>query len=137
VVFATGTENAGMSVFVQNDRLVVDYNAFDDHTLVESTFAIPTGDSTLAVRFRRDGRSGSVALEIDGRPAGSAELPLYMRMMSSVGPSIGYDHGSAVSNRYQAPFKFTGTLHQVVIQLLSPQDLAAIEAHATAEMSRQ
>jgi hypothetical protein len=44
-----------------------------------------------------------------------------MRMMSSVGPSIAYDHGSAVSNRYEAPFPFTGTLHEVVIQLLSPR----------------
>ena len=38
-------------------------------------------------------------------------------MMSSVGPSVGYDHGSAVSTRYEAPFPFTGTLHEVVIQL--------------------
>ena len=40
-------------------------------------------------------------------------------MMSSVGPSVGYDHGSPVSTRYQAPFPFEGTLHEVVIQLLS------------------
>ncbi len=32
VLYATGTENSGLSLFVQNDRLVVDYNAFDDHT---------------------------------------------------------------------------------------------------------
>jgi arylsulfatase len=60
-----------------------------------------------------------------------------MRMMSSVGPSIAYDHGSAVSNRYEAPFAFTGTLHEIVIQLLSPQDLHARAAEAAAEMSRQ
>ena len=29
VLFATGTENSGIAVFVQDDRLVVDYNAFD------------------------------------------------------------------------------------------------------------
>ena len=40
-------------------------------------------------------------------------------MMSSVGASVGYDHGSAVSTRYDAPFAFTGTLHEVVIQLVS------------------
>jgi arylsulfatase A-like enzyme len=138
VLFATGTENSGISVFVQHDRLVVDYNAFDDHTIVESEFEIPPGDSTLVVQVRRgEGRTGSVALEIDGQPAGSADLSLFMRMMSSVGPSIAYDHGSAVSNRYEAPFAFTGTLHEVVIQLLSPQDLAAREAEAAAEMSRQ
>ena len=40
-------------VFVQDDRLVVDYNAFDDHTVVESTVPVPTGEVELTARFRR------------------------------------------------------------------------------------
>ena len=138
VLYASGTQNAGLSVFVQNDRLLVDYNAFDEHTILESDMALPVGDSTVVVQVRRgDGRVGQMALEIDGAPAGAAELPLFMRMMSSVGPSVGYDHGSPVSNRYEAPFAFGGTLHRIVIQLLSPKDLAAREAEAASEMSRQ
>jgi arylsulfatase len=138
VLFATGTENSGVSVFVQNDRLVIDYNAFDEHTILESTVEIPSGRSTLTAKLRRsDGMAGSMSLEVNGRPAGSAELTLFMRMMSSVGPSVAYDHGSAVSNRYEAPFPFAGKLHEVVIQLLSPKDIAAQEAEAAAEMSRQ
>ncbi len=138
VLFATGTENSGIAVFVQNDKLVVDYNAFDDHVVLESDPDVPTGDVVLTVQIRRsDGMAGSMAVMIDGEPAGTAELPLFMRMISSVGPSVGYDHGSAVSTRYASPFAFTGTLHDVVIQLLSPQDLAAREAEAAAEMSRQ
>jgi arylsulfatase len=138
VLFATGTQNSGISVFVQHGRLVVDYNAFDDHVVLESDEELPAGETTLVAKFRRhDGRVGSMAVEIDGRPSGSAALPLFMRMMSSVGPSIAFDHGSPVSNRYAAPFPFTGTLHEVVIQLLSPKDLAAQEAEAATEMSRQ
>jgi arylsulfatase A-like enzyme len=138
VLYATGTQNAGLSVFVQHDRLVVDYNAFDEHTVLESDVPVPEGDSTVVVQVRRgDGQVGSMAIEIDGTPAGSVDLPLFMRMMSSVGPSVGYDHGSPVSNRYEAPFAFAGTLHEVVIQLLSRRDLAALEAEAAAEMSRQ
>ncbi|HEY5662983.1 MAG TPA: arylsulfatase [Ilumatobacter sp.] len=138
VLYATGTQNAGLSVFVQHDRLVVDYNAFDDHTVVESTLEVPTGRSTLVVKVRRgDGRSGAIELEVDGRPAGGAGLPLFMRMMSSVGPSVGYDHGSPVSNRYAAPFPFAGKLHEVVIQLISKQELDALAAVAASEMSRQ
>ncbi|MDW3214583.1 MAG: arylsulfatase [Ilumatobacteraceae bacterium] len=138
VLYASGTQNAGLSVFVQDDRLVVDYNAFDEHTILESDAVVPVGDSTVVVQVRRaDGRVGRMAIEIDGAPAGSIDLPLFMRMMSSVGPSVGHDHGSPVSNRYEAPFAFAGTLHEVVIQLLSPADLAAREAEAAAEMSRQ
>jgi len=138
VIFATGTQNSGISFFVQGDRFVVDYNAFDEHTILESDISIPDGESTLVARFRRgEGRAGSMAIEVDGRPAGSADLALYMRMMSSVGPSIAYDHGSAVSNRYDAPFPFTGTLHEVVIQLVSAPDPATRAAEAAAAMSRQ
>ena len=138
VLYATGTENAGLSVFVQHERVVVDYNAFDDHTILESDIAVPEGDSTVVVQVRRgDDRTGAVSISVDGAPAGSVELPLFMQMMSSVGPSVGHDHGSAVSNRYEAPFPFAGTLHEVVIQLLSRRDLAALEAEAAAEMSRQ
>jgi arylsulfatase A-like enzyme len=137
VLFASGTENSGLSIFVQNERVVIDYNAFDVHTILESAIEVPVGSSTLVAAFRRDGRTGSMALEVDGQPAGSANLDLYMRMMSSVGPSVGFDHGSAVSNRYAAPFPFSGTLHEIVIQLLSKQDRDALEAEAASETSRQ
>ncbi len=138
VLFATGTQNSGISVFVQNDRLVIDYNAFDEHTIVESEIEVPGGTSTLVAKLRRsDGRGGAMMLEVNGQPAGSAELPLFMRMMSSVGPSVGFDHGSAVSNLYEGPFPFAGKLHEVVIQLLSPADLAVRAAEAASEMSRQ
>jgi arylsulfatase A-like enzyme len=138
VLYATGTENSGLSVFVQGDRFVVDYNAFDDHTVVESSVEVPVGVSVLTARFRRgDGREGSLEVAVDGVDAGQAELPLFMRMMSSVGASVGYDHGSAVSPRYRAPFPFTGTLHAVEIQLLTRPAEGTAEAEARTEMARQ
>jgi arylsulfatase len=60
-----------------------------------------------------------------------------MRMISSVGPSIGSDHGSPVSDRYEAPFAFTGDLDRIEIQL-SPERFGDLtEVAARAEMSRQ
>ncbi|MGB6108157.1 MAG: arylsulfatase [Mycobacterium sp.] len=138
VLFATGTENSGIAVFIQDDRFVVDYNAFNDHAMIASTVAVPTGDSTLVARLRRGaGRSGSISLEVNGQPAGAVELPLVMMMISSVGASIGYNHGSAVSDRYEAPFTFAGTLHSLEIQLIDDDGPAAQQARAAAEMSRQ
>ena len=52
-------------------------------------------------------------------------------------PSVAYDHGSPVSTRYTAPFRFESTLHEVKTQLLTRQDVEAREADAAAEMSRQ
>jgi arylsulfatase len=138
VLYATGTENSGFSVFVQGDRFVVDYNAFDAHTVVESSADVPIGASELTARFRRgEGRAGSLEVLVDGVAAGEAELPLFMRMMSSVGASVGYDHGSPVSTRYRAPFPFTGTLHAVEIQLLTRPAEGTAEAEARTEMARQ
>jgi arylsulfatase len=138
VLFATGTENSGIAVFVQDDRLVLDYNAFDDHSIVESDVKVPVGESVLEVRFRRGGgRSGSAELLIDGAVVGHVDIALFMRMISSVGASVGYNHGSAVSSRYTAPFAFTGTLHDVVIELVGRPVAGTAEAGARAEMSRQ
>ena len=117
---------------------MVDYNAFDDHSILESTIPVPVGSPTVVARFRRgDGMAGSISLEIDGTPCGEVELPLYMRMISSVGSSIGYDHGSAVSRRYGAPFPFSGELHEVEIQLSPGRFADADAASARAEMGRQ
>ena len=138
VLYATGTENSGISMFVQGDRFVVDYNAFDAHTVVESDVTVPDGDSVLTARFRRgDGRVGTIEIAVDGVDAGRADLPLYMRIMSSVGASVGFDHGSPVSPRYTAPFAFSGTLHEVEIELVTVAAAGTATAEARAEMSRQ
>jgi len=138
VLFATGTQNSGVSLFVQDRRLVVDYNAFGDHTVVVSDVELPLGDTELVLRLRRGERMlGRVELAVDAVLAGGADLRLLMRMISSIGPSIGADHGSPVSTRYQAPYAFTGVLHEIVIQTSPERYADTDEAAARAEMGRQ
>ncbi len=139
VLYATGNENSGMSLFVEGDRLVFDYNCFGDHHVVESEVAVPTGASVVGVRFRREDQAGEATLVIDGADCGTVGLPFVMRMISSVGASIGFDHGSPVSRRYTDEYPFQGTLRQVDVQLLTPGEAAA-ERAATEEragLSRQ
>ena len=52
-----------------------------------------------------------------------------MRMISSVGASIGLDHGSPVSQLYEGAFPFSGKLNELEIQLVSrePNDLKEIQ----------
>ena len=141
VLYATGTQNSGISFFIQNNKLVLDYNAFGDHTIVESSSDITPGDHALTVVLQRGERSGqkrrgSIELQIDGASVATQEVPLYMGMNSSVGPSIGFDHGSAVSKRYEAPYAYSGILHEVVIEA-SQRTKEGAEAEARSEMSRQ
>jgi arylsulfatase len=72
----------------------------------------------LGVRFRRTGNGATATVVVDDRPVGSAEIPFAMRVVSSVGGSVGYDHGMPVSDRYESSFPFEGVLHAVDIQLL-------------------
>jgi arylsulfatase len=75
---------------------------------------------------------------VDGAASGSVELPFLMTLISSVGPSVGYDHGSPVSERYEAPFPFEGTLHRLDVQVTRGKPTADETAAAErAAMSRQ
>ncbi len=138
VLFATGTENSGLSLFVQGDRLVFDYNCFADHHIVESSVEVPVGRSVVGVRFRREGAGGSAELFVDGVPCGALTVPFAMHIISSVGPSVGYDHGSPVSERYTGHFPFEGTLRRVDVAVLhkdaeSPDVLASQQRAAMSQ----
>jgi arylsulfatase A-like enzyme len=137
VLFAFGNENSGLSVFVQDERLWFDYNAFGDHVVVGSDVDVPVGASVVGVRFRRTDATGSVTLVVDGVECGTVALPLVIRVLSSVGASVGLDHGSAVSERYVAPFAFEGRIVRLDIQLVAPPSADASAAEARAIISRQ
>ena len=138
VIFATGTENSGIAVFVQDGHLVLDYNAFDAHALVRSDAGVPDDARELSVEFIRvAGRKALARLSIDGVPAGGGEIPWVMGTISSVGASVGRDMGSPVSREYTDDFPYGGSLREVEIQLLSRQDAESLEAEMRSEMSRQ
>jgi arylsulfatase len=137
VLFATGTENAGLSIFVDDDRLWFDYNYFGEHHVASSSVQVPSGESLLAVRFRRGNSTADVALVVDGVEAGSLHLPAFMRIISSVGATVGEDGGSQVSDRYSGPFPFAGQLHWVEFRIVSAADGRTGDAEARAIESRQ
>jgi len=138
VIFAIGTENSGFSIFVNDGRLVFDYNAFDDHTIVESEIAIANDATELTVQFLRvSGRKGLARLSVDGEPVGTTEIPWIMGTISSVGASVGRDLGSPVSRMYSDENAYGAKLREVEIQLLSRQDAESLETEMRTEMSRQ
>jgi arylsulfatase len=140
VLYAMGTENAGLSLFVQGGRLVFDYNFFGEHLVVESTAEVPTGSSTVGVRFRRAKKDARATLVIDGAEQGDLYIPRFMRIMSSVGASVGRDEGSPVSDRYRDEFPFEGRLDRVVIRLVehrADHEAEAAEVAARSEIARQ
>jgi arylsulfatase A-like enzyme len=142
VLYATGNQNSGISIFIQHERLIFDYNCFGKHSIAESDIEVPTGESVVGVRFRgvptRDGQATLVINEVE---CGRTEIPFVMLIPSSIGPSVGFDHGSAVSQRYASPFRFEGSLHRLDIQVHAVADQRGIDQAAAAaareSMSRQ
>jgi arylsulfatase len=141
VIFATGTENSGFSFYIFDNRLVFDYNFFGEHLVVRSESELPTGPSTLTCQLRRTGKGGYALLLVNGAEVGRIELPFIMRVISSVGPSVAYDHGSPVAFDYanrSDGFPFEGTLDSVTITLIeTKKDPKNAESQARAEMGRQ
>jgi arylsulfatase len=133
VLYAVGNENSGLTVFVQDEHLVFDYNAFGDHRVVRSEAPVPVGPSQVGVRFRRSRDGSTATVVVDGEASGTVAIPLVLGMISSVGASVGHDRGSAVSADYEAPFSFEGTLDRVEIELVSR---SRIEDAAAAESDR-
>ena len=117
--------------------MVIDYNAFNDHTLLESSHPLLEGENNLSVVVTRTkGREGLIEVLVNGVACGSAELPFMMRMISSIGASVGMDRGSAVSTRYESPYPFTGAIEDLTIQL-GRRTMNEEKAKAEAEISRQ
>jgi arylsulfatase len=118
----------------------LDYNAFDDHSVLKSTLAVPLGESKVTLQFRRTGRGGTATFFIDDQEAGTCEIPFVMRVISSVGTSLGTNHGSSLSPLYEAPFTFDGALNRVEVQLVTPrrdQEAEVVESEARSIMGRQ
>jgi len=107
--------------------LVFDYNYFGDHFIAESDSQVPSGTSVVGVKFRRAKKDADVELLVNEQVVGAMHLPKFMRMMSSVGASVGYDDGSPVSERYSNEFHFSGHIERVDIDVI-PSDREAEQA---------
>jgi arylsulfatase len=84
---------------------------------------VPPGARSLGVEYTRESPAGGpVTLQVDesavheGRL--SADLP-FRWQIGGAGLLVGRDRGFPVSDDYEPPFPFTGTLREVVIEIPS------------------
>jgi len=88
---------------------------------VDSRESIAPGKHVLAFDFTRTGpHRGRGALSIDGRVVGEGDIPRtvpHVIETSGEGLCCGYDSGLPVTPDYQAPFRFTGRIEQVVVEI--------------------
>jgi arylsulfatase len=140
VLLAYGATTSGFVLFVLDGRLTFDYNLYGDHTQVVADRTLPDRPAELGVSLVRHGATATATLLVDGEPAGSAEIPGVLRLISAQGMDIGRDPGSPVCDAYPAPFAFEGTLRRIVFELPEGPTRAeaeAVAAQARADLARQ
>jgi len=118
VLLAHGRRAAGFSLFVQQNRLVFDYNMAGRHVVVETEPTVPVGASQLQLEVLRAGASYAARLSMNGKLAAHASLPGPMPGgLGCLSTQCGHNTPSPVSPRYQTPFTFGGCLRRVTIDL--------------------
>jgi len=122
VLLVHGSGLGGYVLFMQHGRLhyVHNFCGLTEHR-VSSTIEVAAGTHTLAFRFTKDGEhQGTGALLIDGAAAGEVRIDPFTRTRFAItgdGLSCGYQAGLPVCRDYRSPFRFTGRLRRVVVEV--------------------
>ena len=143
-----GDVQGGFSFYVQGGKLQYVYNYVSSRFFhAESNVPVPEGRHQLRLEFevtgKPDFKSGKGApgrgqLYIDGKLVGQVDVPLTMPLSLGLGGGFvcGADAGSPVWDKYKPPFKFTGTLHRVTVDV-SGDLIKDTEAEMRVVMARQ
>ena len=133
VLVAAGGVVGGYALFVKDGKPTYEYNWFGmSRYRVTSSEKLPAGRSTVRVEFKYDGgglgKGGTVTMFVNDKKVGEGrvDMTIFGRFSADETFDTGLDTGSPVSNSYQSPFKFTGTLNKIEIDL-APTKLGAEE----------
>ncbi|EWT01713.1 arylsulfatase [Intrasporangium oryzae NRRL B-24470] len=147
VLLAQGTRAGGFSFFVKDRRLHYVHNWVGRHLFgVSSDVELEPGDHVLRFEFEPTGEPdlahghgmpGMFQLYVDGTLVGALDVPYTTPFAFNPGTlTCGADPGSTVTPEYAAPFRFTGTLEKVIVDL-SGELIVDKDAELRIAMARQ
>ena len=129
VLIATGGSSAGYTLYVKDGKVIYDYNFFGKaHYRVVSDKPLPTGEVEVVLDYQQkpfkqfvESTGGPAKLYINGELVGEGDIANVVpgRFSATETMDIGMDLGATVNEDYhdKAPFAFTGTIHDVTVEL--------------------
>ncbi len=129
VLLSMGGNDGGISLYVQDGKLCFVHNYLAlDYFYVKSESNVPAGRHFLSIEFAPTGKAdpkngkgtpGTVTLSIDGKIAGHGDLPVTtpIRLAQGGAMLVGADTGSSVTPEYEPPFRFTGDIERVIVDV--------------------
>jgi arylsulfatase len=141
VLVALGSGLGGWTFYLADGRPAYVHNfvSLEEHH-IEADEPLPPGRHEVAFRFERTGGHRGVGhLEVDGVEVARGEIPRFTLTKFSVtgaGLTCGYSDGLPVTRRYEAPFRCTGTIERIVIDVDGPPWVDP-ETEAEEAMARQ
>ncbi len=123
-VFTMGGSDGGYGIYVKDGRATFVGNFLGQKvTRVTSKSPLVPGPAKLRGEFAYDGgglgKGGTLSLFVNDQKAGEARMDKTQALTLGLGGAldVGEDTGSAVDEAYAPPFKFTGKINSVTIDL--------------------
>ncbi len=123
VLVAAGGVAGGFSLYVKDGLPVYEYNLVSQRrTKITGAEKLTPGQNIVRVEFLYDGgglgKGATVSLFVNDKKAGQGHMNITQwigKYSADETFDIGQDSGSPVSEDYSAPYRFTGSIKQVVI----------------------
>jgi arylsulfatase len=124
IIITQGGLFSGWALYLDKGKPVFHFNFVDvAHYNVAGKDALTAGKHVLKMDFAYDGggigQGGTATLLVDGKQVaqGRVEKTVPIRISLDEGLDVGEDTGTPVNLNYDVPFKFTGEIEKVTVDL--------------------
>jgi arylsulfatase A-like enzyme len=140
VLVAEGGAAGGYSLYIKDGKPVYEYNYFaHERYKITSSEALSPGRAVIRVDFKYDGgigKGGTATLFINDKKVGEGRIEKTCpSRFGAESFDVGMDNGSPVSDAYESPFAYTGSIKKVEIKI-QPPTLSASDQQAVRDMER-
>ena len=124
VILAQAGRFGGWSLYMKGGKPIYTYNFLGrERYTIASKQALPAGKATIVFDFVYDGggvgKGGAATMSVNGKPVATGRIDRTQCCAFSAdeGADVGVDEGTPVTEDYKSPFKFTGKIAGVTIEL--------------------